>query len=45
MRKILITGAAGFVGRHFAWRFLNSGDLVLAVDSIINGATGAALLA
>jgi GDP-L-fucose synthase len=35
MRKILITGAAGFVGRHFTRRFLNSGDLVIAVDSIV----------
>jgi GDP-L-fucose synthase len=35
MRKILITGGAGFVGRHFTKRFLDSGDLVVAVDSIV----------
>ena len=35
MRKILITGAAGFVGRHFTKRFLDLGDLVVAVDSIV----------
>jgi GDP-L-fucose synthase len=35
MRKILITGAAGFVGRHFARRFLDAGDEVYAVDSIV----------
>ena len=35
MRKILITGAAGFVGRHFAKRFLDMGDDVYAVDSIV----------
>lgn len=35
MRKILITGAAGFVGRHFAKRFLDWGDFVVAVDSIV----------
>lgn len=35
MRKILITGAAGFVGRHFVRRFLEAGDEVHAVDSIV----------
>lgn len=35
MRKILITGAAGFVGRHFVKRFLEAGDAVHAVDSIV----------
>lgn len=34
MRKILITGAAGFVGRHFVRHFLNVGDEVHAVDCI-----------
>lgn len=35
MRKILITGAAGFVGRHVAKRFLEFGDEVHAVDSVV----------
>jgi GDP-L-fucose synthase len=35
MRKILITGGAGFVGRHFVKRFLDAGDLVVVVDSIV----------
>lgn len=35
MRKILITGAAGFVGRHFTRRFLDAGDEVHAVDSLV----------
>ncbi len=35
MRKILITGAAGFVGRHLTKRFLDMGDEVHAVDSIV----------
>jgi GDP-L-fucose synthase len=35
MRKILITGGAGFVGRHFVKRFLHLGDEVHAVDSIV----------
>ncbi len=37
MRKILITGAAGFVGRHFTRRFLERGDEVHAVDSLVAG--------
>jgi len=34
MNKILITGAAGFVGRHMTRRFLEAGDEVHAVDNI-----------
>ncbi len=34
MRKILITGGAGFVGRHFVRHFLQQGDEVHAVDCI-----------
>ena len=34
MRKILITGAAGFVGRRFVKYFLDSGDEVHAVDNL-----------
>jgi len=34
MRKILITGGAGFVGRHFCKRFLEQGDEVHCVDSL-----------
>jgi nucleoside-diphosphate-sugar epimerase len=35
MKKILVTGAAGFVGRHFTRRFLDTGDEVHAVDSVV----------
>ena len=35
MRKILITGAAGFVGRHFCRRLLELGDEVHAVDPVV----------
>ena len=34
MKKILITGGAGFVGRHFVKYFLDRGDVVVCVDSI-----------
>lgn len=34
MRKILVTGAAGFVGRHITGRLLENGDEVHAVDNI-----------
>jgi GDP-L-fucose synthase len=34
MKKILITGGAGFVGRHFCRFFLERGDEVHCVDSI-----------
>jgi GDP-L-fucose synthase len=35
VRKILITGGAGFVGRHFVRSFLEAGDEVHVVDSIV----------
>ena len=35
MRKVLITGGAGFVGRHFVKHFLDKGDHVVCVDSIV----------
>jgi GDP-L-fucose synthase len=34
MRKVLITGGAGFVGRHFTRRFLELGDEVHVPDNI-----------
>jgi nucleoside-diphosphate-sugar epimerase len=40
MRKILITGAAGFVGRRFVRRFLEAGDEVHAVDPIVPNTGG-----
>lgn len=34
MKKILVTGGAGFVGRRFCKRFLDAGDLVVSVDPV-----------
>jgi len=34
MRKVLVTGGAGFVGRHVVKRFLDAGDEVHAVDCV-----------
>lgn len=42
MRKILITGGAGFVGRHFCRRFLEAGDEVHVVDPIAEHTGGVA---
>ncbi len=35
MKKVLITGGAGFVGRRFVRRFLEAGDEVHCVDPIV----------
>jgi nucleoside-diphosphate-sugar epimerase len=35
MRKILVTGAAGFVGRHLTHALLEAGHLVYAVDGLV----------
>lgn len=34
MRKILVTGAAGFIGFHLAKRLLTNGDLVTGLDNL-----------
>ena len=34
MKRILITGGAGFVGRHFCKHFLEQGDEILVVDNL-----------
>lgn len=35
--RILITGAAGFLGSHLAERFLEAGDEVIGLDNLITG--------
>ena len=37
MKKILITGVAGFIGSHLAGRFLREGYDVVGVDDLSNG--------
>ena len=36
-KKILITGAAGFLGSHLCDRFINEGYRVIAMDNLITG--------
>lgn len=37
MKKILITGAAGFLGSHLCERFVNEGFHVIGMDNLITG--------
>lgn len=37
MKRILITGAAGFLGSHLCDRFINEGYHVIAMDNLITG--------
>lgn len=37
MARILITGAAGFLGSHLCDRFINEGDEVIGMDNLLTG--------
>ena len=37
MKRILITGAAGFLGSHLCDRFINEGYHVIGMDNLITG--------
>jgi dTDP-glucose 4,6-dehydratase len=37
MRRILITGGAGFIGAHLCRRFLDEGDEVICMDNLLTG--------
>jgi dTDP-glucose 4,6-dehydratase len=39
MRRILITGGAGFIGSHLCRTFLDAGDEVVCMDSLLTGRT------
>ncbi len=36
-KRVLITGAAGFLGSHLCDRFIDEGDFVIAMDNLITG--------
>ncbi len=40
MRRVVITGGAGFLGAHLCRRFLRDGDEVTCVDNFVTGALG-----
>jgi nucleoside-diphosphate-sugar epimerase len=37
MKRVLITGAAGFLGSHLCDRFLKEGFYVIGMDNLITG--------
>ncbi len=37
MKKILVTGGAGFIGSHLCQRLLDEGNQVLCVDNFYTG--------
>jgi dTDP-glucose 4,6-dehydratase len=37
MRRVLITGGAGFIGSHLCRRFLTDGDEVICMDNLLTG--------
>ena len=37
MKRILITGGAGFLGSHLCEHFLAKGSAVIAVDNLLTG--------
>ncbi len=37
MKRVLITGAAGFLGSHLCDKFMNAGFYVIAMDNLITG--------
>lgn len=40
MKKVLITGAAGFLGSHLCDRFIREGYTVIGMDNLITGSLG-----
>src|SRR5947207_12412708 len=40
LRRVVITGGAGFVGSHLCERFLSEGSEVVCVDNLLTGRPG-----
>ena len=40
MRRVLVTGGAGFIGSHLCRRFLDEGDDVVCMDNLLTGRIG-----
>jgi dTDP-glucose 4,6-dehydratase len=40
MRRILVTGGAGFIGSHLVRRFLEDGEEVICMDNLLTGRLG-----
>ena len=39
MKRVLITGAAGFLGSHLCEKFLNENFFVIGMDNLITGSS------
>ena len=39
MPRVVITGAAGFIGSHLAETLLDRGDTVVGIDNLLTGDT------
>lgn len=37
MKKILVTGGAGFIGSHLCSRLINEGNYVICIDNFFTG--------
>lgn len=40
MKKILVSGGAGFIGSHLCTRLINDGHQVICLDNLFTGSEG-----